>query len=80
MGAGDAFLAVTAPLAGLLCDRFPPALVGSIGLGLSTLGLLLLVFLPEGFTVFDLPHSHRARLRTVNCLERINRVPRPPVD
>lgn len=29
--------------------------------------------LPEGFTVFDLPHSHRARLRTVNCLERINR-------
>lgn len=29
--------------------------------------------LPEGFTVFDLPHSQRARLRTVNCLERINR-------
>ena len=27
----------------------------------------------EGFTVLDLPHSHRTRLRTVNCLERINR-------
>ena len=29
--------------------------------------------LPEGFTVFDLPHSQRARLRTTNGLERINR-------
>lgn len=29
--------------------------------------------LPEGFTVFDLPHAHRIRLRTTNSLERINR-------
>lgn len=29
--------------------------------------------LPEGFTVFDLPHGQRARLRTTNGLERINR-------
>lgn len=29
--------------------------------------------LPEGFTVFDLPDAQRVRLRTTNCLERINR-------
>jgi transposase-like protein len=29
--------------------------------------------LPEGFTVFDLPHGQRTRLRTTNGLERINR-------
>jgi len=29
--------------------------------------------LPEGFAVFDLPHGQRARLRTTNGLERINR-------
>ena len=29
--------------------------------------------LPEGFTVFGLPHAQRARLRTANALERINR-------
>lgn len=29
--------------------------------------------LPEGFSVFDLPHSQRTRLRTTNGLERINR-------
>ena len=29
--------------------------------------------LPEGFAVFDLPHSQRTRLRTTNGLERINR-------
>lgn len=29
--------------------------------------------LPEGFAVFDLPDSLRARLRTTNGLERINR-------
>jgi DHA2 family multidrug resistance protein-like MFS transporter len=46
-------IAVTAPLAGLLCDRFPPALVGTLGLSLSTLGLLLLVFLPANFGVYD---------------------------
>lgn len=29
--------------------------------------------LPDGFAVFDLPHAQRARLRTTNGLERINR-------
>ncbi|MCG3187992.1 MAG: IS256 family transposase IS406 [Rhodocyclaceae bacterium] len=29
--------------------------------------------LPDGFTVFDLPHAQRPRLRTTNGLERINR-------
>ena len=29
--------------------------------------------LPEGFAVFDQPHSQRTRLRTTNGLERINR-------
>ena len=29
--------------------------------------------LPEGYAVFDLPHSQRTRLRTTNGLERINR-------
>jgi len=27
---------------------------------------------PEGFTVFELPASHRRRLRTTNCIERVN--------
>ena len=29
--------------------------------------------LPEGFTVFDFPSSHRRRLRTTNLLERLSR-------
>lgn len=29
--------------------------------------------LPEGFTVFSLPNSHRRRLRTTNMLERVNK-------
>lgn len=28
---------------------------------------------PEGLTVFDMPLAHRRRLRTNNCLERLNR-------
>jgi transposase-like protein len=28
---------------------------------------------PEGLTVFDIPAEHRRRLRTNNCLERLNR-------
>lgn len=46
-------IAVTAPIAGILCDRFPPSLIGSIGLVFSTAALLLLAFLPDGFTVYD---------------------------
>ena len=29
--------------------------------------------LPEGFTVFELPESHRRKTRTSNVLERLNR-------
>ena len=39
-------MAATAPVAGILCDRYPPWLIGGIGLGLSTTGLLLVAFLP----------------------------------
>jgi DHA2 family multidrug resistance protein-like MFS transporter len=45
-------MAVTAPVAGILCDRYPPSLVGAIGLGLSATGLILLAFLPTGATEF----------------------------
>jgi DHA2 family multidrug resistance protein-like MFS transporter len=44
-------IAVTAPIAGILCDRFPPGLIGAIGMALMMSGLLLIAFLPEGFTV-----------------------------
>jgi len=47
-------IAVTAPIAGILCDRFPPGLVGGIGMGLLALGLLLIAFLPEGFQAGDI--------------------------
>jgi DHA2 family multidrug resistance protein-like MFS transporter len=46
-------IAVTAPIAGILCDRFAPGLIGAIGMGLMMLGLLLIAFLPEGFTASD---------------------------
>ena len=46
-------IALTAPIAGILCDRFAPSLIGTIGLVLSTAGLLLLAFLPEGFGLYD---------------------------
>jgi len=47
-------IAVTAPIAGILCDRFAPGLIGAIGMGLLMLGLLLIAFLPAGFTVSDI--------------------------
>jgi DHA2 family multidrug resistance protein-like MFS transporter len=46
-------MAATAPVAGILCDRYPPWLIGAIGLGLSTTGLLLVAFLPMGVREFD---------------------------
>jgi DHA2 family multidrug resistance protein-like MFS transporter len=46
-------IAVTAPIAGILCDRYPPSLIGSVGLVLSTAGLLMLALLPDGFTLGD---------------------------
>jgi DHA2 family multidrug resistance protein-like MFS transporter len=46
-------MAATAPVAGVLCDRYPAWLVGAIGLALSTAGLLLLAFLPPGASEVD---------------------------
>ncbi len=46
-------MAVTAPVAGILCDRHAPSLVGAIGLALSATGLVLLAFLPAGAAIFD---------------------------
>ena len=46
-------MAATAPVAGILCDRYPPSLVGAIGLAMSTTGLLLVAFLPPGAGEFD---------------------------
>jgi MFS transporter, DHA2 family, multidrug resistance protein len=46
-------MAATAPIAGILCDRHAPWLVGAIGLLLATAGLLLLAFLPEGTGAAD---------------------------
>jgi MFS transporter, DHA2 family, multidrug resistance protein len=40
-------LAVTAPVAGRLADRFPAGLLGALGLTLLSAGLLALVFLPQ---------------------------------
>jgi DHA2 family multidrug resistance protein-like MFS transporter len=46
-------MAATAPIAGILCDRYPPWLIGAIGLGLSTAGLLLVAFLPTEANELD---------------------------
>src|SRR6185503_2246917 len=46
-------MAATAPIAGILCDRYPPWLIGAIGLGLSTAGLLLVAFLPTDANELD---------------------------
>jgi DHA2 family multidrug resistance protein-like MFS transporter len=46
-------IAATSPLAGILCDRYPPWLVGAIGLAMSTMGLLLIALLPSGAAEFD---------------------------
>lgn len=37
---------LVAPLAGLLSDRFPAAILGGLGMGISALGLLLMAFIP----------------------------------
>jgi DHA2 family multidrug resistance protein-like MFS transporter len=47
-------IAVTAPIAGILCDRYPPGLIGAIGLVFCTIGLLLLAFLPSNAGEFDI--------------------------
>jgi DHA2 family multidrug resistance protein-like MFS transporter len=45
---------VSAPLAGMLSDRYHPAILGSIGMAIATAGMLLLALLPEGATQADI--------------------------
>lgn len=45
---------VVAPMAGWLSDRIPAGLLGGIGMGVSIVALLLIAFLPEHPTYFDL--------------------------
>jgi len=42
------------PIAGILSDRIPAAILGSIGMVLATIALVLLAFLPAEPTYFDL--------------------------
>jgi DHA2 family multidrug resistance protein-like MFS transporter len=46
-------VALMAPVSGYLCDRYPPGVVGTIGLLLCASGQALLAFLPMGAGVFD---------------------------
>jgi len=46
-------VALMAPVAGYLCDRYPPGVIGAIGLALCAAGQILLAFLPAGAGVFD---------------------------
>jgi len=43
-----------APVAGRLADRYPPALLSTLGLGLFTVGLALLALLPEQADAFGI--------------------------
>ena len=45
---------VSAPLAGMLSDRYHPAILGCIGMAIATAGMLLLALLPEGATQLDI--------------------------
>ncbi len=45
---------VTAPLAGILSDRFHPGLLGGIGMAIATLGMGLLACLPEAASHWDI--------------------------
>jgi DHA2 family multidrug resistance protein-like MFS transporter len=44
---------IFAPIAGILSDRFPAAILGCIGMSVSTAGLLSLAFLPAHVTHVD---------------------------
>jgi DHA2 family multidrug resistance protein-like MFS transporter len=52
--AWPATMAVVAPTAGMLSDRFPAAILGAVGMVISICGLLLLAFLPSHPTHADL--------------------------
>ena len=45
---------VFAPLAGILSDRFPAGLLGGIGMSISVLALVLVAFLPDHVTEFEM--------------------------
>jgi DHA2 family multidrug resistance protein-like MFS transporter len=45
---------IFAPLAGILSDRVPAGILGGIGMGIAVSALLLLAFLPEHVTQFDM--------------------------
>ena len=47
-------LMIIAPIAGSLSDRYPPAILGFIGMSIATTGLLLIALLPEGTTQLDI--------------------------
>jgi DHA2 family multidrug resistance protein-like MFS transporter len=47
-------IALMAPVSGYLCDRFPPGIVGTVGLLLCAAGQALLAFVPDGVGVFDI--------------------------
>jgi DHA2 family multidrug resistance protein-like MFS transporter len=45
---------IIAPISGRLADRYPPGLLGSLGLGAFALGLIALAMLDEGASIFDI--------------------------
>lgn len=47
-------IVLAAPQAGRLADRYPPALLSTLGLGLFTLGLLLLALLPAQASIANI--------------------------
>jgi len=47
-------IAAMSPFAGRLADRFPPGLLGSLGLVLLAAGMVALALLPEAPTTFDI--------------------------
>jgi MFS transporter, DHA2 family, multidrug resistance protein len=49
-----AVLVIVAPIAGRLADRYPAGLLGGLGLAMMTLGLLLVLFLPEHASKLDI--------------------------
>ncbi|MGC5777502.1 MFS transporter [Methylobacterium sp. NFXW15] len=47
-------VAVMAPISGRLADRYPPGLLGGVGLVVMAVGVALLALLPEGAPFFDI--------------------------
>jgi DHA2 family multidrug resistance protein-like MFS transporter len=47
-------VALAAPIAGRLADKFPAGVLGGVGLTINATGLVLLAFLPSGGSVTDL--------------------------